>query len=125
YWQGQHKGADFDDFWRTSLHDGVIAGTAFPEKAAPAVKTLQGSAAAAAGLEVVFRPDPAVGDGSFSNNAWLQEMPKPQNKMTWDNAVWISPASATHYGVETGDIVEISQGGRTIEGPVWVLPGHA
>ena len=48
----------------------------------------------ASGLEIVFRPDPAIGDGAFSNNAWLQELPKPQNKMTWDNAVWISPESA-------------------------------
>ena len=46
----------------------------------------------------------------FSNNAWLQEMPKPQNKMTWDNAVWISPQSAVRYGVATGDVVEIAVG---------------
>ncbi len=63
----------------------------------------------ATGLEIVFRPDPAVGDGAMSNNAWLQEMPKPQNKMTWDNAVWVSPKSAEHYGVATGDVIEIQR----------------
>ncbi len=125
YWQSQHKGADFDDFWQLSLHDGVIAGTAFAEKTPPAPKVPLAAASAASGLEIVFRPDPSIGDGAFSNNAWLQEMPKPQSKMTWDNAVWISPASAQHYGVGTGDVIEIQLKGRTVEGPVWVLPGHA
>ena len=52
----------------------------------------------------------------MSNNAWLQEMPKPQNKMTWDNAVWISPKSAERYGVTTGDVVEIQFQGRKVDG---------
>jgi MoCo/4Fe-4S cofactor protein with predicted Tat translocation signal len=129
YWRTQHKGADFDDFWRVSLHDGMISGSVFPEKAPPAAKVPDaapsGAAFNAADLEIVFRPDPAVGDGAFSNNAWLQEMPKPQNKMTWDNAVWISPKSAERYGVGTGDVIEIALSGRKVEGPVWVLPGHA
>jgi molybdopterin-containing oxidoreductase family iron-sulfur binding subunit len=125
YWQAQHKGADFDDFWQVSLHNGVIAGTGFPEKTAPPAKIPEPSGAASTGLEIVFRPDPAVGDGAMSNNAWLQEMPKPQNKMTWDNAVWISPKSAERYGVATGDVIEIDYGGRKVEGPVWITPGHA
>ena len=52
-------------------------------------------------------------------------MPKPQNKMTWDNAVWISSKSAEHYGVTTGDVVEIEFQGRKVDGPVWIMPGHA
>jgi molybdopterin-containing oxidoreductase family iron-sulfur binding subunit len=52
-------------------------------------------------------------------------MPKPQNKMTWDNAVWISPKSAARYGVTTGDIVTMEYRGRKVDGPVWILPGHA
>ncbi len=78
----------------------------------PAPKVPLAAASIASGLEIVFRPDPAIGDGAFSNNAWLQEMPKPQSKMTWDNAVWISPTSAQHNGVGTGDVVEIQ-----IQGP--------
>jgi MoCo/4Fe-4S cofactor protein with predicted Tat translocation signal len=124
YWQTKHTGADFDDFWMTSLHDGIMAGSAFPEKTPPVAKVPQ-PGPASAGLEVVFRPDPAVGDGAMSNNAWLQEMPKPQNKMTWDNAIWISPASAQHYGVTTGDVIEIELDGRKVDGPVWIAPGHA
>ena len=52
----------------------------------------------------------------MSNNAWLQEMPKPQNKMTWDNAVWVSPKSAERYGVTTGDVVEIQVAWRKVRG---------
>ncbi len=125
YWQGQHKGADFGDFWQISLHDGVVAGTAFPEKTPPAANVPAPANVEARPIEIVFRPDPAVGDGAMSNNAWLQEMPKPQNKMTWDNAVWISPDSAQHYGVTTGDVVQIQFSGNALEGPVWIMPGHA
>jgi len=125
YWQRQHPAADFNDFWQISLHDGVIAGTTFTEKMPPAAKLSTPVASAASGLEIVFRPDPSIGDGALSNNAWLQEMPKPQNKMTWDNAVWISPKSAEHYGVTTGDVIEIAFQGRKVNGPVWILPGHA
>jgi molybdopterin-containing oxidoreductase family iron-sulfur binding subunit len=125
YWQGQHTGADFNDFWQISLHDGLIAGTTFDEKTPPAAKLPASGTPFTSGLEIVFRPDPSIGDGSLSNNAWLQEMPKPQNKMTWDNAVWISPKSAEHYGVTTGDVIEIALGGHKVDGPVWILPGHA
>jgi len=125
YWQTQHKDKDFDDFWQISLHDGLIAGTALAEINPPAAKVPDAAGSVAAGLEIVFRPDPAVGDGAMSNNAWLQEMPKPQNKMTWDNAVWLSPKSAQRYGVDTGDVIEIALGGRRVDGPVWIMPGHA
>ena len=125
YWQAHQPRADFDQFWQISLHDGVMAGTAFPEKMPPAAKVAEPGAPAAAALEIVFRPDPAVGDGAMSNNAWLQELSKPQNKMTWDNAAWISPKSAEHYGVATGDVIEIGFRGRKVAGPVWIMPGHA
>ena len=125
YWQSQHKSKDFDDFWQISLHDGVVAETALPQMAPPAAKVPDRSPVVATGLEIVFRPDPAIGDGTMSNNAWLQEMPKPQNKMTWDNAVWLSPKSAQHYGVTTGDVIEIAVRGLKVDGPVWIMPGHA
>jgi molybdopterin-containing oxidoreductase family iron-sulfur binding subunit len=126
YWQAQHKGNDFDDFWQVSLHDGVVAGTNLAERTPPAAKMPDALASltASPGLEIVFRPDPSVGDGAMSNNAWLQEMPKPQNKMTWDNAVWISPRSAERYGVTTGDVIELDLHGRKVDGPIWIMPGQ-
>ena len=125
YWRTQHKGKDFDDFWQISLHDGVVEGTALAEINPPGAKIPEGAASSAGSLEIVFRPDPAVGDGAVSNNAWLQEMPKPQNKMTWDNAVWFSPKSAEHYGVTSGDVIEMALRGRKVSGPAWIMPGHA
>jgi MoCo/4Fe-4S cofactor protein with predicted Tat translocation signal len=117
----------FDRDWRRWLHDGVIPDTAF----APKAVTLQGSAAgsapaaAAEGLEIVFRPDPSVYDGRFVNNGWLQELPKWLTKLTWDNAALLSPATADRLSLVSGDVVEVKQGANTLRIPVWIAPGHA
>jgi Fe-S-cluster-containing dehydrogenase component len=124
YWKTQHKGADFGDFWQTSLYNGVVASTSFPEKTPPEPKIPAATAAAGGGLEIVFRPDPSIGDGAFSNNAWLQELPKPPNKMTWENAVWVSPRTAQRLGVATGDVLELSLAGRKLTGASWVQAGQ-
>jgi MoCo/4Fe-4S cofactor protein with predicted Tat translocation signal len=125
YWQTQAAGASFDMFWQRALHDGVVPNTAraaanVTAKAPPAPAAQQ-----AQGLEILFRPDPTIWDGSFANNGWLQELPKPANKMTWDNAVWISPATATQHNLLTEDMVELKYQGRTVTGGVWIMPGHA
>jgi molybdopterin-containing oxidoreductase family iron-sulfur binding subunit len=73
----------------------------------------------------MLRPDPTIWDGSFSNNGWLQELPKPQSKMTWDNAIWISPATAQQRNLTTGNMAELKYQGRSVTGPVWIMPGHA
>jgi MoCo/4Fe-4S cofactor protein with predicted Tat translocation signal len=52
-------------------------------------------ASASGGLEIIFRPDPTVWDGRFANNGWLQELPKPFTKITWDPAAWISAGEGT------------------------------
>ncbi|HMD48618.1 MAG TPA: TAT-variant-translocated molybdopterin oxidoreductase, partial [Bryobacteraceae bacterium] len=125
HWQSQNTGTNFDIFWQKALHDGVVPNTALAAinitpKTPPATppKELQG-------LEVMFRPDPTIWDGSFSNNGWLQELPKPATKMTWDNAVWISPSLAEKANLNTQDVVELKYQGRTVTGPVWIMPGHA
>ena len=76
-------------------------------------------------LEICFRPDPHLWDGSFANNGWLQECPKPVNKLTWDNALLISPALAERSGLTTGDVMEVEFEGRSLRGPIWVMPGQA
>src|SRR6185312_6603918 len=124
YWQSQIKG-DFERAWKTSLHDGWIAGRGSA--------TLNGRVAALpalpaqtlSGTEIVFRPDPTIGDGSWANNGWLQECPKPQSKMTWDNVVAVSPKNAGKLGVDKGDMLRVTVNGRQVVGPTWVLPGHA
>jgi MoCo/4Fe-4S cofactor protein with predicted Tat translocation signal len=125
--------AAFEKFWRRCLHDGYVAGTASPAasptlRAGVVAEATAAIAASAPGpegsIELVLRPDPTVGDGRWANNGWLQECPKPFTKLTWDNAVLISPALAVRLGVGSEDVVEVTSGGRTIEGPAWITPGH-
>jgi len=77
------------------------------------------------GVEIVFRPDPSVYDGRFANNGWLQELPRPLTKITWDNPVILSPAHAHRLGVQSGDMVEVTYQARTVRVPVFIQPGHA
>ena len=128
YWKDR-LGPDFEASWRRALHDGVIAGTAFAPKvmklSAVSSQLSARPAPAGEGLEIVFRPDPTIHDGRFANNAWLQELPKPITKLTWDNALLLSPATARRLGVASEDVVRLAYRGRSIEAPVWILPGHA
>jgi len=128
YWETQRKGADFENWWRRSVHDGLIAGSALALKT-PALKAAGAAEAppqgAAGGLEVAFRPDPGVYDGRFANLGWLQEMPKPVTKLTWDNAAVIGPATAHRLNVETGDMLRLTYRGHSLNAPVWVQPGVA
>ena len=129
WWESQHQAPDFADFWQTALHDGLVSGTAQSPKRVSLKPDLPASLPKyqepAAGLEIVFRPDPTIWDGRFANNAWLQELPKPLTKLTWDNAALLSNATARKLGLTNGDVVELASGGRSVRAPVWVLPGHA
>ena len=118
--------SEFDKAWRKWLHDGIIPNTAFAPKTVSVRGSVPGQPAARAeGLEIVFRPDPSIYDGRFANNAWLQELPKPLTKLTWDNAALIAPATADRLHLVSGDLVQIRHGDRTIFIPVWINPGHA
>jgi MoCo/4Fe-4S cofactor protein with predicted Tat translocation signal len=127
YWQKQHTGADFEAWWRKSLNDGFIEGTAFAPKslsartsAAPATS----SNADPNSLEINIRRDPSIYDGQFSNNGWLQELPKPLSKLTWDNAIQIGPKMATREGLKSMDVITLEVDGRKVTGPVWIQAGH-
>jgi molybdopterin-containing oxidoreductase family iron-sulfur binding subunit len=126
YWQKQHTGADFDLWWRKSIHDGLIAGSAFTPKttSSPVVPPPASQPASAEGFEVSFHPDPYVYDGRYANNGWLQELPRPLTRLTWDNCVMVSAADAKKLGVETEDLVELNHQGRTVWGAIWVSPGQ-
>jgi molybdopterin-containing oxidoreductase family iron-sulfur binding subunit len=126
YWQKQHTGGDFEVFWRKSLHDGWIEGTSFPTKSVSA-KTANSPATPATdpnAIELNLRRDPTIYDGQFSNNGWLQELPKPMTKLTWDNAVLIGPKMAERLQVKTCDLVELELNGKKVTGPVWIQVGH-
>ncbi len=124
YWQTQMKG-DFEAAWKTSLHDGWIQGTAANTASAGGAVTLPPvQQPVISNLEVIYRPDPTIGDGSWANNGWLQELPKPQTKMTWDNTVAISPSDAQKMKVTIGDMLKVTVNGNSTVGPAWILPGH-
>lgn len=152
YWQRQHgqqgnpstnSGQDFEPFWRKALHDGFIAGTALPPKSIMLREYWPDADSSypmpdLQSLEVMFQPDPTIYDGRFANNGWLQELPKPLTKLTWDNAALLSPATAERLGLgytigshggEHGEAlteaVELRYQGRMVRAPVWIMPGHA
>ena len=141
YWQKQHTGADFEQFWRKSLHDGWVEGTAFAGKVPSKTLGLGPAAGGSAStgqagakdsvpaadpnaIELNIRRDSTIYDGQFSNNGWLQELPKPMTKLTWDNAILIGPKMAQRLSVATEDVVELELSGKKVTGPVWIQAGH-
>lgn len=130
---GEALAGGFDRFWRSALHDGLVPGTALPAREdlnlrAELLAELSQEPEAPAGpesLELVFAPDPSVWDGRFAYNAWLQELPRPLTKLTWDNAAFVSPATAARLGLQNEDEVELQYRERTVRAPAWILPGMA
>jgi molybdopterin-containing oxidoreductase family iron-sulfur binding subunit len=87
---------------------------------------------------MVFQADPTIYDGRYANNGWLQELPKPITKLTWDNAAIVSPRTADEFGLKYGafahggehggydvPMVSLRAGDREVKAPVWIMPGHA
>jgi MoCo/4Fe-4S cofactor protein with predicted Tat translocation signal len=125
YWQKQHSGPDFEQSWRKSLHDGWIEGTTYPPKSLAARFTgVSWKKPDPTAIELNIRRDPTIYDGQFSNNGWLQELPKPMTKLTWDNAVLIGPKMAERLQIKVEDVVELELNGKKVTGPVWIQAGH-
>ncbi len=138
YWMTKAgTGAAFETTWRKWLNDGVIAGSALPARggaaaaAAPSTVNRQPST----GFDLQIKVDPTIYDGRFANNAWLQELPKPQTKITWDNVLLVSPKTARDLGLsdDRRDAMvnerrtlraNVSYRGRTINVPLWAVPGY-
>ena len=146
--------ANPEKFFRQFLHDGLIAGSAYPkisaafnlaEVGALFNGTPKFTALSKGNLEVRFISDCKMDDGRFANNGWLQECPDPITKISWDNAIQISPVLARELGVypagalvqvarveeadldaagkEMAHVGEVSIGGRSIRGPLHIQPG--
>lgn len=119
---------DFKSFWYSALHDGVIT---FPESA-QSIGGFRNDAISAMSIApissdfvLLLHDNYFIGDGRFSNNGWLQEMPHPASKIAWDNYAALSPATAKEIGAEEGTIIEVSAGSRALKLPVHVQPGLA
>jgi MoCo/4Fe-4S cofactor protein with predicted Tat translocation signal len=147
HWSKGSVTPEFETTWRRWVHDGVVPGTAFAPKSVSLASTAlsagsaPGTAAAGTapqtGLELSFRNDPSILDGRFANNGWLQELPKPITKLTWDNAVLVSPATAARlkaggrpalqggeHGQIISDVVELRYRGRAVRGALFTVVGH-
>jgi molybdopterin-containing oxidoreductase family iron-sulfur binding subunit len=109
------------------LHDGVLAGSATgPVVPSADLRAAAGLAAGSNdGVEVHFRPSPYLHDGRFANDGWLQELPDPVTKLTWDNPALLSPALAKSLGVVDEDLVTVTVRGKSLTLPVTIVPGQA
>ena len=126
-------GGAFEALWKNFLHDGFLPGTTSTHAAVslngpaliPHLQDLKGLAPTASSLEVAFARDYSVDDGRYANNGWLQELPDPVTKMTWDNAILMSRKTARELRVENSDVITVELEGRKVTGPVWTQPGMA
>ena len=119
-----------DETWKKALFHGFVANSAPAaielSSFTLSIPQIAGSVAlSASNLEVIFFRDAKVDDGRYANNGWMQELPDPITKMTWDNAVLISRKTAKELDLANGDVVEISLNGKSVKGPIWVQPGMA
>ncbi|HXR19842.1 MAG TPA: 4Fe-4S dicluster domain-containing protein, partial [Steroidobacteraceae bacterium] len=128
FWTKARPQADADALWDQALQRGVFEGSQLPVRTTlirsdflrePAATTADSTE-----LDLVFAPDPTLWDGRFANNAWLQELPKPLTKLTWDNAALMGPELAQRLGLANGDQVELRYRGAAVLAPVWIVPGQ-
>ena len=126
-WKNQMNG-DFAQAWHDALANGLVSNTA----SAKANVSLRADAASQQPpappdhpLTILFRPDPSLWDGRYANNAWLQELPRPLTKLTWDNPLLVAPAKARQLKLRNGDTVRLSVGQAVMTVPIWIVPGQA
>jgi len=127
-WQNILSG-DFDTNWNITLHDGVYS----RKQGSPQNLSFRGSQLSGYfntppsqnKIILELKPSASTFDGSFANNGWMQEMPDPVSKLTWDNAALMSHRTAKKLRVKNEDVLKISNGSEYVLLPVWVLPGQA
>jgi MoCo/4Fe-4S cofactor protein with predicted Tat translocation signal len=121
-------GSQQDDRWATTLASGIVADSAWTAET-PSLNTGgfrpsgQPSHAGEGAVELLLTADYSVFDGRFANNGWLQENPDPLSKITWDNALYVGVKTAENLGLATYDMVRLTSGKRSLEVPVYLMPG--
>jgi len=121
--------ADSEARWEDALRSGLVENPVqieFPEMNEEAAESIARSPLEEFGaFELILQPDPAIHDGRFANNAWLQELPDAVSKLVWDNAACLSPADSGGLNIQDGDIVKIKTDGGEIDLPALIQPGIA
>ena len=128
HWRDEWE-RDFPSRWQESIRNGTVADSQSAKVTVslqfdPAQHAAPATPTTADQLAIEIRPDPTIWDGRFANNGWLQELPKPLTKLTWDNVAILSDHTARQYGVKSQDVIRIRVGDRTLETPVFILPGQ-
>jgi molybdopterin-containing oxidoreductase family iron-sulfur binding subunit len=124
---GIKNSADEKTFWYSVLHDGFIT---FNEENKISnfnfnALTNKSNSIESNGYTLHLTESYFVGDGRFANNGWLQEVPHPVSKVSWDNYASVSPSLAKELNVDMDDVIELSANGKTFNVPVVVQPGVA
>jgi MoCo/4Fe-4S cofactor protein with predicted Tat translocation signal len=134
----QTKYLDFHSYWSESVHNScgeidLVAPTLVPFAGDLAAAGKEaGSATSADTWEVALYQKAAIGNGAQANNPWLQEMPDPITKVTWDNYVTMSPADMDTMGLskyvgqeDPSSVVTVKVGEKSLKLPVYPQPGQA
>ncbi|MCH6234977.1 TAT-variant-translocated molybdopterin oxidoreductase [Cognataquiflexum rubidum] len=132
----QTETANFQEFWDRSLFNGVYS---VPSESAPVANISDVTSAASsiaksykaegAGTELAIYTKVGIGNGTFANNPWLQEMSDPISKATWDNYLTVSQKWANENGLKMSEgetrKAKITVGSKSLVVPVLVQPGQA
>ena len=120
---------DFDRFWLAALQRGIVETSATPNSIGKfdrsSIIELNKKQSNNSDYVVCLKESYSVGDGKYANNGWLQELPHPVSKVTWDNYAAVSMATANELNVKDSDIIEITIGDRKLNIPVLVQPGSS
>jgi molybdopterin-containing oxidoreductase family iron-sulfur binding subunit len=128
----QQEYTSFDHFWDQALQKGVFT-SALPSVSSAnfnsaglndSIAHLISAARTANKPTLVLYEKVSLRDGRFANNPWLQELPDPITKITWDNYACVSARYAANAGLEEGRVVRITKGAVTVELPVHIQPGQ-
>jgi molybdopterin-containing oxidoreductase family iron-sulfur binding subunit len=111
-------------FSDNDLHAGYIKGSALSAMSVGSARSLPKLTNAVNDFELRFMPSFALGDGRHANMGWLQELPDPMTKLTWDNAALISFPTAEAKGIKHGSMLKLTTAVGTLEVPAYLMPGH-
>lgn len=129
----QKQYTNFDEFWDRTLQQGAFtpdsARTDTPTFKADGLKEAIARLISSPGnsqnsLGLMLYEKVSLRDGRYANNPWLQELPDPITKITWDNYASVSPRYAETAGLAEGRVVRISKGAASMELPVHLQPGQ-
>ncbi|MDI1305647.1 MAG: TAT-variant-translocated molybdopterin oxidoreductase, partial [bacterium] len=126
--------------WNQVLHDGVFVGAVSAVSASSAdysgAANALAQSKASEGFELILYTKTGLGDGQQANNPWLQELPDPITRVSWDNYLTVSNADAKKYALSNEIVANGGLNGSyatitTTDGlklenvPVIVQPGQA